>query len=79
VRGFQAVFYLQGSKGDYIQIRVVFLLCMMTAVIASVFSTASARERLLLIGEVNFKTSPSCNVWTVIVAIILVVLYVVFW
>jgi len=61
------------------RIWVVFLLCMVTAMIASAASAAPARERLLPIGDVNFRTSSSFNLWTAIVAIILVVLYVVFW
>ena len=61
------------------RIWVVFLLCMVTAMIASAVSTAPARERLLPIGDVNFKTSASFNLWTAIVAVVLVALYAIFW
>ena len=52
---------------------------MVTATIASALSTAPARERLLPIGDVQFKTTASFNIWTIVIAIILVVLYAVFW
>jgi len=57
------------------RIWVVFLLCMVTALIASSASTAPAKERLLALGDVNFKTSSSFNLWTVIVGVALVALY----
>ena len=61
------------------RIWVVFLLCMVTALIASSASTAPAKERLLALGDVNFKTSSSFNLWTVIVGVALVALYAIFW
>lgn len=61
------------------RIWVVFLLCMATAMISSAVSAAPARERLLPIGDVNFKTSSSFNVWTGIVAVVLIALYAIFW
>jgi len=61
------------------RIWVVFLLCMVTAMIASAVTTAPAKERLLPIGDVNFKTSAGFNLWTAIVAVVLIGLYAFFW
>ena len=61
------------------RIWIVFLLCMATAMMASAMSTAPAKERLLAIGDVNFKTSASFNLWTAIIAVVLIGLYAFFW
>jgi len=61
------------------RIWVVFLLCMVSAMVASAVSAAPAKERLVPSGDVKFKTSASFNVWTVIIGITLVLLYGVFW
>ena len=61
------------------RIWVVFLLCMVLALIVSRFTTAPSEDKLLKSGDVSFKTSRSFNTRTIIIAIILTALYAIFW
>jgi len=61
------------------RIWVIFLMCMVLAIVASHLTKSPEEERLVPVGDVQFKTAASFNVWAVIISIILVVLYVVFW
>ena len=57
----------------------IFLACLGLGIVASHLTKSPEEKRLVPLGDVQFKTATSFNVWTVITAIILVVLYVVFW
>jgi len=37
------------------------------------------RNQSVVLGDINFKTSRSFNIWTVIIAVVLIALYVFFW
>ena len=54
-------------------------MCLALGIAASHMTKTPEEERLVPLGDVQFKTATSFNVWTVIIAIVLVVLYVVFW
>jgi len=61
------------------RIWVVFLLCMALGVIVSILTTAPKEEQLVRMGDVNFATKKSFNIWSIVIGIILVALYAIFW
>jgi SSS family solute:Na+ symporter len=61
------------------RIWVVFLLCMGLGIIASILTTAPKEEQLVRMGDVNFATRKSFNMWSIAIGIILVALYAIFW
>jgi len=61
------------------RIWVIFLVCVALGIIVSHMTETPGEERLVPVGDVKFKTSASFNVWTIIIAIVLVGLYVAFW
>jgi SSS family solute:Na+ symporter len=61
------------------RIWIIFLMCLALGIAASHMTKTPEEERLVPLSDVQFKTSASFNIWTVIIAIILIVLYVVFW
>lgn len=61
------------------RIWVVFLLCMVLGVLASMATSAPSEDRLVRAGGVNFKTSSMFNACSLLVAAILITLYWVFW
>jgi len=58
---------------------VVFLLCMVAALVVSRFTTAPKEQQLVRMADVSFVTQKGFNLWSVIIGIILIVLYAVFW
>jgi len=61
------------------RIWVVFLMCMASALIVSRMTEAPREEQLVRMADVSFVTKKSFNLWAIIIAIILVLLYAVFW
>ena len=61
------------------RIWVVFLLCMVLAILVSRLTTAPQENQLVRMGDVNFATRKSFNICSIVIAIILVILYAVFW
>jgi len=61
------------------RIWVVFLLCMVLALVASAVTHMPNNERLLPLSDVKLKTRTSFNVWSVVIIIILILLYAIFW
>jgi len=61
------------------RIWVVFLLCMILGVIASIATTAPREAQLVRMGDVNFATNKSFNIWTGVIIVILIALYAKFW
>jgi len=61
------------------RIWIIFLMCLALGIAASHMTKTPEEERLVPLSDVQFKTATSFNIWTVIIAIVLIVLYVVFW
>ena len=61
------------------RIWIIFLMCILLAIAASHMTQSPKESRLVPLSDVQFKTSPSFNVWTIIIVIILVGLYAIFW
>ncbi len=62
-----------------IRIWVIFLACMVLALIVSAATNAPREDQLLKRGDVSFATKTSFNIWTIIIAIILIALYWYYW
>lgn len=61
------------------RIWVIFLLCMVSALVVSQLTTGPRDDQLLKSGDVSFATRSSFNLWAIIIAIILIALYAAFW
>ena len=58
---------------------ITFLSCLAVGAIVSHVSAMPKPEQPVILGDINFKTSASFNLWTAIIAMILIALYAVFW
>ncbi len=61
------------------RIWVIFLLCMVLALVVSAATNAPREDQLLKQGDVSFATKSSFNIWSIIIAIILIALYWYYW
>lgn len=61
------------------RIWVIFILCMVLALVVSMITAAPRAEQLLKKGDVSFATKSSFNILSVLIAIILVALYWYYW
>jgi len=61
------------------RIWAIFLLCMVSGIIASRLTPAPGETQLVPLDNINFKTRLSFNMWSIIIALILIALYVMFW
>ena len=61
------------------RIWVVFLLCMLAGLVASLIKPAPAEARLVRLGDVQTKTETSFNVYSLAIIAVLVALYAAFW
>jgi len=75
-----AVFYFAFPDFPFVnRIWVIFLGCLVAEAIASHLTAQPKDGQAVALGDINFKTSKSFNIWTIIIAIILIALYAVFW
>jgi len=61
------------------RIWVIFLLCMVLALVVSQLTAGPRENQLLKAGDVSFATKSNFNLWSILIAIILIALYAVFW
>jgi len=61
------------------RIWVIFLGCVALGIGVSKFTSAPREGRSVLLGDINFKTSTSFNVWSLVIGLILIALYAAFW
>ena len=74
------IFYTAFDSFPFVnRIWVIFLGCLAIGALVSHLTAEPAEGQPVILGDINFKTSASFNVWTVIIAIILIALYAVFW
>jgi len=58
---------------------VIFLGCVALGISVSKFTFAPREGQSVLLGDINFKTSTSFNVWLLVIGLILIMLYAAFW
>jgi len=58
---------------------ITFLSCLAIGAVVSNISAMPRAGQPVTLGDINFKTSRSFNVWTFVIAIILIAIYAVFW
>ena len=58
---------------------VTFLSCLVVGAIVSHITATPKEGQPVILGDINFKTSRSFNIWTVIIAVVLIALYAIFW
>jgi len=61
------------------RIWVVFLLCMVLGLLASMATNAPKETQLVRMGDVSFKTTSKFNIWSIVIGVILIALYAIFW
>ena len=61
------------------RIWAIFLGCAVLGVVVSKFTNAPLKEQSVKLGDINFKTSASFNMWSVIIGLSLIALYAAFW
>ena len=61
------------------RIWAIFLGCVVLGVLVSKFTNAPLKEQSVNLGDINFKTSASFNMWSVIIGLSLIALYAAFW
>ena len=61
------------------RIWIIFLTCLVAGAVASHLTAKVPAGQAVALSDINFKTSRSFNIWTVIIAIILIGLYAIFW
>ena len=61
------------------RIWVIFLGCLAIGALVSHLTEQPSEGQPVDLGDINFKTSASFNLWTLIIAVVLIALYVVFW
>jgi len=75
-----AVFYFEFPDFPFVnRIWVIFLGCLAAGAIVSHITAMPKDGQAVALGDINFKTSKSFNIWTAIIAIILIGLYAAFW
>lgn len=58
---------------------ITFLSCLVVGALVSHVTAMPKEGQPVILGDINFTTSKSFSIWTVIIAIILIALYAVFW
>lgn len=61
------------------RIWIVFLLCMILGLLASMLMPAPNEDRLVRMSGVRFGTKLSFNFWSIIITLVLIALYAIFW
>lgn len=75
-----AIFYFAFPSFPFVnRIWVIFLGCLAVGAIVSALTAGPKEGQSVILGDINFKTTKSFNLWTVIIAIILIGLYAIFW
>ncbi len=75
-----AIFYFAFPSFPFVnRIWVIFLGCLAIGALISALTAAPKDGQAVILGDINFKTSKSFNLWTFIIAIILIGLYAIFW
>jgi len=77
---FSAVFYFGFPDFPFVnRIWVIFLGCLVAGALVSHLTSLPKAGQAVALADINFATSKNFNVWTLIIAIILIALYAVFW
>jgi len=58
---------------------ITFLACLAVGALVSHVTEMPKAGQAVVLGDINFKTSRNFNLWTIIIAIILIALYAIFW
>lgn len=58
---------------------ITFLACLVIGAVVSQLTAQPKEGQPVKLGDINFKTATSFNIWAVIVAIVLIALYAIFW
>jgi len=75
-----AIFYFAFPGFPFVnRIWVIFLGCLAIGAIVSHVTSMPKAGQAVVLGDINFKTSRGFNLWTLIIAIILIALYAIFW
>lgn len=75
-----AVFYFAFPDFPFVnRIWVIFLGCLAVGAIVSKLTSAPKEGQAVILNDINFKTSRSFNMWTLIIAVVLIGLYAFFW
>jgi len=75
-----ALFYFAFPDFPFVnRIWVIFLGCLAIGAAVSHITAMPKTGQPVMLSDINFKTSRSFNLWTVIIAMILIALYVIFW
>ena len=61
------------------RIWVIFLGCLVVGAIASAITGNVKDGQAVELSDINFKTTRAFNIWTAIIAIVLIALYAIFW
>ena len=74
------IFYFGFPKFPFVnRIWVIFLGCLVVGGIVSHLTAIPKGGESVILGDINFKTTKSFNIWTAIIAIVLIALYAMFW
>ena len=74
------VFYFAFPDFPFVnRIWVIFLGCLFAGAVVSHITAQPTDGQSVVLGDINFKTSTSFNIWTAIIAVILIALYAIFW
>jgi SSS family solute:Na+ symporter len=68
-----------GDVPFVIRIWIIFLACMALGVIVSLMTAEPKPEQPVALSDIEFGTTKSFNIWTVIIAISLIAIYAIFW
>ena len=75
-----AIFYFAFPDFPFVnRIWVIFLGCLAIGAIVSHVTSMPNVGQAVILGDIDFKTSRGFNLWTLIIAIILIALYAIFW
>jgi len=75
-----AIFYFFMADFPFVnRIWVIFLGCLAVGAIVSAVTTSPKEGQAVILGDINFKTSKSFNISTIIIVIALIGLYAIFW
>jgi len=74
------IFYFGFKDFPFVnRIWVIFLGCLVAGAVVSHITAEPKDGQAVALSDINFKTSKSFNIWTIVIAIILIALYAVFW
>ena len=62
-----------------IRIWIIFLACVALGYVVSKMTAEPSAEQPVVLGDIEFGTSKSFNIWTVIIAVSLIAIYAIFW